>query len=172
MSPSDGEEAVWTDFLVAGQAWLPSLDPTLFGFVELVALTPCEVDVLPAVAFSTLTAGSALWAAEHLHAAHCAVGRLHVRRAIDALGMENRLALFWWALSRPDDEGVRVFEGRIPQHIVASYLKVSREEVSRKTQVLERAGYVKVETRRVLVYPDVAFLLGHHAEWTKLFDPQ
>lgn len=164
------EPAVWTDLLTPGQSWaFPQFGALGLSVVELVALTPCEVQVLPRPVYRELCRVSPHWTRAQLTLTQQALFRCQVRRAVDSLPLESKLAYFWWALSSPSSEGYRLFEGHIPQQILASFLKVSREEVSRKTQMLEKAGYLQVENRRVVVYPDVSFLLSFQGQWSSLF---
>lgn len=164
------EPAVWTDFLTPGQSWAPAHPEGLeLSLVELVALTPSQVVTVPQAVYRELCKQSSVWMDAELQAAQRALLRHHVRRAVDALPLEGKLAYFWWALSVPYTEGQRVFIGHISQHVLASFLRVSREEVSRKTQMLEKAGYLKVENQRVILYPDVAFLFSFQEQWSALF---
>ena len=36
--------------------------------------------------------------------------------------------------------------------------------------MLENAGYLQVENRRVIVFPDVSFLLSFQEQWASLFE--
>lgn len=56
--------------------------------------------------------------------------------------LEMRLAGFLWNLGMPADDGTRRIPSAIPQQCIASYLGASREEVSRKRQLLIRSGYL------------------------------
>lgn len=164
------EPAVWTDFLTPGQSWAPSHTEVLeLSLVELVALSPSQVVTLPQPAYRELCRHSTVWLYAELQSAQRSLLRHHVRRAADALPLEGKLAYFWWALSSPYSDGQRIFIGHIPQHVLASFLRVSREEVSRKTQMLEKAGYLKVENQRVILYPDVAFMFSFQEQWSPVF---
>lgn len=165
------EPAVWTDLLTAGHSWaFPPSGGLRLSVVELVALTPCEVLTLPQPVYKELCNASLEWTRAQLHATQRALLRCQLRRAVDALPLESKLACFWWALSTPTADGTRLFSGHISQQIQASFLRVSREEVSRKTQMLENAGYLQVENRRVIVFPDVSFLLSFQEQWASLFE--
>lgn len=56
--------------------------------------------------------------------------------------LEVRLANFLWGISLPVEGGSRRIPSAIPQPYLASYLGASREEISRKRQMLIRAGYM------------------------------
>lgn len=165
------EPAVWTDLLTAGQSWAAAPSGALgLSVVELVALSTCEIQSLPHPVYRELCRISLPWAQAQLTLTQRALLRCQVRRAVDSLPLESKLAYFWWSLSSPTPEGYRLFYGHISQQILASFLRVSREEVSRKTQMLEKAGYLQVENQRVVVYPDVSFLLSFQEQWASLFE--
>jgi CRP-like cAMP-binding protein len=56
--------------------------------------------------------------------------------------LELRLANFLWGIGVPVGNGRRRIPSVIPQPYIASYLGASREEVSRKKQLLIRANYL------------------------------
>jgi CRP-like cAMP-binding protein len=56
--------------------------------------------------------------------------------------LEVRLAGFLWSIGIPAGDGSRRIPSVIPQPYIASYLGASREEVSRKRQLLIRSGYL------------------------------
>jgi CRP-like cAMP-binding protein len=59
--------------------------------------------------------------------------------------LEMRLASFLWDTGIPVGNGRRRIPSVIPQPYIASYLGASREEVSRKKQMLVRANYLYKE---------------------------
>jgi len=62
------------------------------------------------------------------------------KRVTDPL--ELRLASFLWSTGTPMPDGTRRIPSVVPQQYIASYLGASREEVSRKRQLLIRSGYL------------------------------
>jgi CRP-like cAMP-binding protein len=56
--------------------------------------------------------------------------------------LELRLAGFLWSIGIPVSDGSRRIPSVIPQPYIASYLGSSREEISRKRQLLIRSGYL------------------------------
>ena len=56
--------------------------------------------------------------------------------------LEHRLATFLWEYGHPIVDGARRAPSGVPQLDLASYLGASREELSRKRQLLIRAGYL------------------------------
>lgn len=56
--------------------------------------------------------------------------------------LELRLASFLWSIGIPVGDGSRRIPSAIPQPYIASYLGASREEISRKRQLLIRSGYL------------------------------
>jgi CRP-like cAMP-binding protein len=56
--------------------------------------------------------------------------------------LEQRLAAFLWEYGIPTEDGGRRVPSGIPQQDLASYLGASREELSRKRQLLIRSGYL------------------------------
>lgn len=56
--------------------------------------------------------------------------------------LELRLAGFLWNIGIPVGDGSRRIPSAIPQPYIASYLGASREEISRKRQLLIRSGHL------------------------------
>jgi CRP-like cAMP-binding protein len=56
--------------------------------------------------------------------------------------LEVRLAHFLWGIGIPQADGTRRIPSVIPQSYIASYLGASREEISRKKQMLVRTNYL------------------------------
>ncbi len=79
--------------------------------------------------------------------------RMHFHRArIACLPLEAQLAFFLWSVSEPAREpGQRLVTVRIPQALLASYFGVTREEVSRKKALLEKAGYLHTVSEGLLL---------------------
>ncbi len=79
--------------------------------------------------------------------------RMHFHRArIACLPLEAQLAFFLWSVSEPARQpGQRLVTARIPQALLASYFGVTREEVSRKKALLEKAGYLHTTPEGLLL---------------------
>lgn len=58
--------------------------------------------------------------------------------------IERRLAHAYWQLSSLNREGLRVVETKISQADIGKLIGSSREEVSRRTALLEQSGYLSV----------------------------
>ena len=78
--------------------------------------------------------------------------------------LEKRLALFYWSLAEVREGSVRHFPNTIPQKAIAAFLGTSREEVSRKTSLLEKAGYLKLEANGMSLDDEICqlFFMSAH----------
>lgn len=79
--------------------------------------------------------------------------------------LEKRLALFYWNLSDKQTDSTRYFSNTISQKAIATFLGTSREEVSRKTSLLEKAGYLRIDEEGITIDGEMCRLLffsSHH----------
>lgn len=82
-----------------------------------------------------------LWAAQQLVERQQALQRQHA--LTHTLSVEALYAQFLWTMSVPlGSSGERLMAYKISQQMVASYLHVTREELNRRKQLLEKAGYI------------------------------
>lgn len=85
---------------------------------------------------------------------------------------EARLASLYWSLSEPLEDGNRKVSARISQSIIAEHLGLSREEVSRKKTLLEKAGFIQDEGRTLVLNRAAALALSLFSETAELRDEQ
>lgn len=116
------------------------------GGFDFVGLAPGFVLSWPAATFKQVLTSNAVFATRVLD---LMLGRRHedavnIARA-RSCSLEKRLALFYWSLSESREGALRYFPNTIPQKAIAAFLGTSREEVSRRTSLLEKAGYLRLE---------------------------
>lgn len=85
------------------------------------------------------------------------------------LSLEAKYAHLLWTLAEPAQAGCRRLTVKIPQQLMASYLDITREEVSRKKQMLERAGYLWQEPDGLVLSAQLPRLFqaqcAYHMPW-------
>lgn len=107
------------------------------------ALSPGSIAVVPRAFVRQALLGSpelALFVANQSIHALARARIFHARRNTDPLDV--RLAHVLWSLAERRDDGMRRVIPELPQAEIASLLGVTREEVSRKRQLLVKAGYL------------------------------
>lgn len=110
---------------------------------ELRALSAGSIAVLPRAAARQLMLTApevALFVANQALNALVRARIFHTRRNTDPLDV--RLAHVLWMLAERREDGLRQVIADLPQTEIASFLGVTREEVSRKRKLLIRAGYL------------------------------
>lgn len=88
-------------------------------------------------------------------------GLSRARAASRAQRLNGQMAHLYWSLSQDTEVGRSL--PRIPQHLLASYFGVNREEVNRKHQMLRKAGFLRVEGERIILDPAIAGLISSSA---------
>lgn len=106
------------------------------------------------------------WEMDQLH--HRMRRRDLDRLAHKAFTPEARLASLLWGLAEPLEGGSRLLAARIPQSVIAEYLGMSREEVSRKKNLLEKSGYLVDKGRGILLDAGTPALFGVATETSSL----
>ena len=161
--PTRRERLVITDFLRVQEVFFASLTGEDVADYELRSVAPANVVTWPAHVFRQVAFASApfsRWLVERINR------RLHAqyyRQARLTAPLDQQMAYLLWTLADTElSDGRRLLNIKVPQADIASYLGITREEVSRKKQVLEKAGYLSdTETGLELSY-----------ELPQLFSPQ
>lgn len=91
----------------------------------------------------------AQWAFEEMQSQTTA--RYAEALSADVYSLEALLAHLQWRLAEPYIEGRRLLSTRLPQSLMAEYFRISREEVSRKKQLLEKSGYIQETSQGVIL---------------------
>lgn len=110
------------------------------------ALTACDVTLVPFEAVEPLfrTHPKAVNYAYRTY-----VERLYGQRFLGAVllnaTIEKRLAYAYWSMSTVDREGRRVLESKVSQADIGKLIGTSREEVSRRSALLEQSHYISSE---------------------------
>ena len=161
--PTRRERTVITAFLHAHDLFFSSLDGKDVSAYDLRSVAPSVVIVWPSAVFRHVVASSApfgRWLAEQTNQK---LQSQYLRQAQLSAPLDQQLAFLYWSLAESElPDGGRLLNTKVPQADLASYLGVTREEVSRKKQILERVGYLRdTETGLVL-----------SAELPRLFSPQ
>lgn len=92
------------------------------------------------------------------------------RLASRTLRPEARLASLYWNLSEPLEGGDRQVTAKIPQAIIAEYLGISREEVSRKKSLLEKSGIVQERGRTLILDKSLPLIFSMFTETAESYD--
>ena len=90
---------------------------------------------------------------------------------VRSMPLETQLAYLLWSLAEAEDNGGRSLRMKISQDVIASYLGVAREEVSRKKSLLQRAGYLEATEDGMSLAPEVPGLFlpqgGVNTAWSE-----
>ena len=173
-----GKEAdkVVTDFLSAPQPFLAGLLSQDSSPYEVRSNGVSRSIRIPLLAFRTVMQecpSFSLWVVRCMIRAQ-AQARFY-RARLASLALETRIAFFYWSLSlpwsdadnslepNPWSEQGRIVRTKFSQHTLCSYFGVAREEISRKSQLLERAGYLLKRGPLMLLSPDLPFLFSLQA---------
>jgi CRP-like cAMP-binding protein len=152
--PAGPHEIVITDFFTTHDVYTPNLAPHEPAGYQVRSVGRSVVVTWPLPVFNNALASNArfcYWYLEH------SKRRLELHRMQKArmrgLDLEARYAYFLWGVAETTDGGRREVTVKIPQQAIASYLGVSREEVSRKKQLLEKAGFIAESPRGLVLSP-------------------
>lgn len=149
-----GAEGVqWVDFLPENSVTLPWPENSIFeSQFYLTTLLKSEVAIIPESLIRQMQSTELAWTNWALNMSLHQLSRKYAVQAIRAQPLEKKLLKLWWMLAQPSDDGSnRVFYGKLPQNLLASYFSAPREEISRKMQLLEKAGYITVTKNSVIV---------------------
>lgn len=148
-------DPVIVEFVQQNELLVPTLDVAELTTLDVIAVTKSSIVTWPQATFLEvlkLCPEFACWVCQTISRR---LNRQHFRVAHNAtLSLEGQYAYFLWALSRPATPGYRKVPIKVSQQMLSAYFGVTREEVSRKKQLLEKAGYVTKDMHGDLLISD------------------
>lgn len=160
-------DGIVTEFFRPGQfLTLPAGQPSLRVFAATDAVLVGVPYPLFLARIDKAPADLLRWEMDQLH--HRLRRRDLDRLAAKTFTPEARLASLLWGLAEPLEGGSRLLTARVPQSVIAEYLGMSREEVSRKKIMLKKSGYLSEKGRDMLLDPTTPSLFGMVTETASL----
>ncbi|WP_162570994.1 MULTISPECIES: Crp/Fnr family transcriptional regulator [unclassified Variovorax] len=139
----DVEGGIASDFVRPLDVFSGSTRLRIFSSGTLSAVSASAAVLWPVEAFREALLSSADFAVWYLDGLERRLAHHYLHRArVVHLSGEAQYAYFLWAMSEPTTDGRRLMKVKIPQQLVASYLGVGREEVSRRKTLLEKTGHI------------------------------
>jgi CRP-like cAMP-binding protein len=159
--PTHVQEIVITDFFSLHDVYCPALRPGEPASYEVRSVGRCTVVSWPLAVFDRTLAANGDFCYWYLNQSKRRLEAHQLHRArLNALGLEARYAFFLWSIAEQTGSGEREVLVKIPQQTVASYLGVAREEVSRKKQLLQKAGFIRETDHGLILSPRLPYLFS------------
>ncbi len=159
--PTGASQIVVTEFFTPHDVHTslrPPASPTPF---QVRSVGRSAVVCWPLAVFNDVLARNAEFCFWYLEQSKRRIETLQSQRArMHVLDLEARYAYFLWSIAEQSRDGRREVAVKIPQQTVASYLGVSREEVSRKKQLLEKAGFIEETPNGLALSPRLPCLFS------------
>lgn len=170
--PTGTHQFVITDFFTPYDVHASLRPPGCRALFQVRSVGRSAVVCWPLALFNEVlgrSTGFCLW---YLEQSKRRLETLQIQRArMHALDLEARYAYFLWSLAETSKDGRREVTVKIPQQTVASYLGVSREEVSRKKQLLEKAGFIAETPDGLALSPRLPCLFSHAQDGLMPWEP-
>lgn len=155
------KDAVAADFIRRGEVYCSTVQEGVSSVGDVQALTASSVLLWPTEVFRGVLMEHPKFAMWYLETVQRRLSQQYYHRArIVQLSSDAQYAYFLWSMSELLPDGRRVVRTKIPQSMIASYLGITREEVSRRKTMLEKTGHIVRATEGLELLESLGYLLS------------